>query len=137
MKEAVSKKECKMINHFGYNSERKLESALISIVVPVYNEEEGIQRSYQILTEHLQKIACDYEIVFSDNGSTDQTDIILRQIAQQDSHCKYVRLSRNFGYQINITVGMAYASGDAMIVIDSDLQDPPELIAEFIKHWQE
>jgi dolichol-phosphate mannosyltransferase len=78
-----------------------------------------------------------FEIIISDNGSTDDTEAILQQIATRDTRCKYVRLSRNFGYQNNITVGMAMAQGDAIIVIDSDLQDPLELIPVFIGHWQE
>ncbi|MDH5506969.1 MAG: glycosyltransferase family 2 protein [Anaerolineae bacterium] len=126
-----------MENHFGYNQKRGPGEALLSLVVPVYNEEEGIREAYGVLKQAAEETGYEYEIVLSDNGSEDQTERIIREIAAEDPACKYVRLSRNFGYQINISVGMAYARGDAMIVIDSDLQDPPELIGEFLRLWRE
>ena len=112
-------------------------SETISLVVPVFNEEKGIRKTYSILTDLMESHNYKFEIVISDNGSTDDTEAIVQEIAMQDKRCKYVRLSRNFGYQNNISVGMALANGDAIIVIDSDLQDPPELIPQFINHWKD
>ena len=109
----------------------------ISLVVPVFNEQNGIQATYETLVELMESQDYAFEIVVSDNGSTDGTEAIMQRIAARDTRCKYVRLSRNFGYQNNITVGMAVARGDAIVVIDSDLQDPVELIPVFIQHWQE
>lgn len=111
-------------------------TALVSLVVPVFNEQTGIERTYQTLVALMETHGCPFEIVISDNGSTDNTEAIVQHIALRDKRCKYVRLSRNFGYQNNISVGMALANGDAIIVIDSDLQDPPELIPQFIQLWQ-
>lgn len=117
-------------------SDRTLEKK-VSLVVPVFNEQEGIASTYQTLVNLMETHNFNFEIVISDNGSTDNTESIVQKIALEDTRCKYIRLSRNFGYQNNITVGMALATGDAIIVIDSDLQDPPELIPKFIELWQE
>ena len=109
----------------------------ISIVIPVFNEQNGIRAAYEAIAELMESQGCPFEIVISDNGSTDDTEAIVQRIAMKDKRCKYVRLSRNFGYQNNITVGMAVAGSDAIIVIDSDLQDPVELIPTFIRHWRD
>lgn len=111
--------------------------SLISLVIPVFNEQEGLPRVYEILNEIMSQHKYRYEIVVSDNGSTDQTEQIMQDIAAKDPRWKYVRLSRNFGYQNNISVGMSMARGDAIITIDSDLQDPPEMIATFLEHWEQ
>ncbi|MEL6148128.1 MAG: glycosyltransferase family 2 protein [Chloroflexota bacterium] len=113
------------------------QTALISLVMPVFNEQTGLPQVYSIVTELMESTGYPFEIVVSDNGSSDETEAIMWNILSQDDRWRYVRLSRNFGYQSNISVGMAMARGDAIIVIDSDLQDPPEMIHEFIKHWQQ
>jgi dolichol-phosphate mannosyltransferase len=108
-----------------------------SMVVPVLNEEEALPRTYEVLTGILERLGMPYEVVVTDNASRDNTPNMMRDICAKDPRWKFIRLSRNFGYQNSITAGMQAASGDAVMVIDADLQDPPELIPEFVKKWQE
>ena len=109
----------------------------ISVVVPLYNEEEVIEESYSRLTQVLQKIDGDYQIVFVNDGSKDRTEMIATNIAKNDRKVVLLNFSRNFGHQNAITAGMDYADGDAVIVIDADLQDPPELIYKMIEKYNE
>jgi dolichol-phosphate mannosyltransferase len=113
------------------------ESRLLSMVVPVLNEQEVLQETYATLNRTLEGLEMPFEVVVVDNGSTDQTPAIMSAICAGDARWKYLRLSRNFGYQNSITAGMLAARGDAIMVIDADLQDPPELIAAFVAKWQE
>ncbi len=108
-----------------------------SMVVPVRNEEAVLRRTYATLNEVLHRTGLEFEVVVVDNGSTDATPAIMAEICRLDRRWKYLRLSRDFTYQNSITAGMLAASGDAVMVIDADLQDPPELIPEFIARWQE
>jgi dolichol-phosphate mannosyltransferase len=108
-----------------------------SLVVPVRNEEAVLHRTYETLDEVLKRTGLEFEVVVVDNGSSDETPAIMAAICRRDGRWKYLRLSRNFGYQNSITAGMHAAAGDAIMVIDADLQDPPELIPEFIARWQE
>lgn len=117
--------------------ERSPEHAMLSLVIPVYNEEAGLPKLYPIITETMESIGYPYEVIVSDNGSTDRSEAILQEIAAKDSRWKYLRLSRNFGYQSNISLGMRMATGDAIMIIDADLQDPPEMLAVFVQHWQQ
>jgi dolichol-phosphate mannosyltransferase len=110
---------------------------LFSLVVPVLNEQEALPRTYETLTRVLEGLGMPYEVVVMDNASTDETPNLMAGICASDKRWKYVRLSRNFGYHNSITAGMMAASGDAIMVIDGDLQDPPELIPEFVKKWEE
>ncbi len=110
---------------------------LLSMVVPVLNEQDVIEDTRARLTRTLEELGMPFEVIVTDNGSTDQTPEMMRAICAQDPRWRYIRLSRNFGYQNSITAGMTAARGDAIMVIDADLQDPPELIAEFVKRWQE
>lgn len=112
---------------------------IISFVIPVFNEEENIFPVYDALlpiintyTERYQ-----FEFVFTDNHSTDHTFQKLEQLCQRDHRIRVFRFSRNFGYQKSILTGYLQAKGDALIQLDCDLQDPPELIHDFIKHWEE
>jgi dolichol-phosphate mannosyltransferase len=107
------------------------------MVVPVRNEEAVLRRTYATLNEILHRTGLEFEVVVVDNGSTDATPAIMAEICRLVRHWKYLRLSRDFTYQNSITAGMLAASGDAIMVIDADLQDPPELIPEFIARWQE
>ncbi|MBC2024491.1 glycosyltransferase family 2 protein [Listeria booriae] len=113
------------------------EAVLYSVVVPVYNEEEVLTQTYERLTSVLAKLDGDYELIFVNDGSRDKTISILQHLQFQDSHVKYLDFSRNFGHQVAITAGVDYAQGEAIIVIDADLQDPPELILEMVEKWQE
>ncbi|MCI0379456.1 MAG: glycosyltransferase family 2 protein [Gemmataceae bacterium] len=110
---------------------------LFSLVVPVLNEEDVIADTYARLNVVLEKVGLPFEVIVVDNGSTDRTPQICAALCAQDARWKYMRLSRNFGYQNSITAGQLAARGDAIMVIDADLQDPPELIPEFIAKWRE
>lgn len=108
-----------------------------SVVVPVYNEEAVISETHRRLFQVLGGLAPSWELIYVNDGSTDKTGQILRAFCRSDSRVKMLSFSRNFGHQTAITAGMDYAGGDAVIIIDADLQDPPELIPEMIAKWQE
>jgi dolichol-phosphate mannosyltransferase len=108
-----------------------------SIVVPVYNEELVIQTTYQRLKEVMDQTKEHYELIFVNDGSKDRSIEILREQSLIDPRVKIIDFSRNFGHQIAITAGMDYAEGNAIAVIDADLQDPPELILDMIEQWKE
>lgn len=110
---------------------------LFTLVVPILNEEEALPHTYQHLNCVLEKLDLPFEVIAVDNGSSDSTPQIMADICRRDARWKYLRLSRNFGYQNSITAGMLAAQGDAIMVIDADLQDPPELIPQFIEKWRE
>jgi dolichol-phosphate mannosyltransferase len=105
---------------------------LVSLVIPVYNEAEGIADLIGRLDHVLQGIDAAHEIVFVDDGSTDETRQILEDLAATDRSVKVLGLSRNFGHQAAITAGLDFADGDAVLVMDADLQDPPELLPEML-----
>lgn len=111
----------------------------ISLIVPVYNEEEMVEATYNKLKALTGSLSTkyEYEMIFTDNHSKDNTFNILHNIAKKDKNVKLIRFSRNFGYQKSIYTGYLFASGDAAIQIDCDLQDPPEMIEEFLKKWEE
>jgi dolichol-phosphate mannosyltransferase len=109
----------------------------ISIVVPCYNEAEGIRECHQRLTRVLADIGYPYEIVYVDDGSRDGTLRELATLHSHDSNITVVELSRNFGHQIAVTAGLEIASGDVVVIIDADLQDPPELIARMLEIWKQ
>jgi dolichol-phosphate mannosyltransferase len=113
------------------------DARLFSLVVPVLNEQEAIRDAYAALTRVLEGLDLPYEVIVTDNGSTDATPDVMRAVCAGDRRWKFIRLSRNFGYQNSITAGMLAASGDAVLVIDADLQDPPELIPAFVAKWKE
>lgn len=114
------------------------EKKLISVVVPVCNEEGNIEPLYAALTEVWHGLAERYEleIVFTDNHSEDETFNELKRLAARDPRVRVFRFSRNFGFQRSIYAGYMQARGAAAVQIDCDLQDPPSLIAEFLKHWE-
>ncbi len=108
---------------------------LLSIVVPVYNEEAVLLQCYRRLAEVSSDL--DAEILFVDDGSRDHSAAILDGLAQRDPRVKVLLLTRNFGHQAAVTAGLHHACGQAVVVIDADLQDPPELITEFLRRWQQ
>ena len=116
---------------------RFTDRPFLSIVVPVYNEEPNIQPFYDAVRLQAERLSArfDFEFVFTDNHSHDQTFALLSALAAQDARVRVFRFSRNFGYQRSIMTGYAMALGDAAIQLDCDLQDPPELIETFIDHW--
>lgn len=110
----------------------------LSVVVPVHNEESVLPETFRQLGAVLENLpGGPHEIVFVDDGSTDASASILRTLQRQDSRIRVLRFSRNFGHQIAITAGLEHAAGDAVVVIDADLQDPPEVIVDFVKKWEE
>ena len=112
-------------------------SVLLSIVVPVYNEQEVLPEFHRRLSAVLEQVPASTEIVFVNDGSTDATGKLLEMLHDRDPRVAVVDLSRNFGKEIALTAGLDHARGDAVVVIDADLQDPPELIPELMKHWRE
>ncbi|MGN1299294.1 MAG: glycosyltransferase family 2 protein [Candidatus Scatovivens sp.] len=109
----------------------------VSIVVPMYFEEKVVEECYNRLTKILMNLEnYDYEIICVNDGSTDNTLKILERLAQKDEKLKILSFSRNFGHQAAVTAGLRYVTGDAIVIIDADLQDPPELIPEMLKLWE-
>lgn len=108
----------------------------VSIVVPCYNEQEGIRACHDRLTQVLAALGESYEIIYVDDGSRDKTAEILHQIHAEDPHAVIVQLSRNFGHQPAVTAGLSASLGRAVVIIDADLQDPPELIPEMLALWR-
>ena len=110
----------------------------ISIVIPAYNEEETLKFLYERLIKIMQEMKqYEFEILFINDGSKDKTYEIITELRQKDARISYVDFSRNFGKEIAIIAGIDYAKGDAVIFIDADLQDPPELIPELVQFWEE
>ncbi|MBQ3201068.1 MAG: glycosyltransferase [Clostridia bacterium] len=110
---------------------------LLSLIVPVFNEEEVIGTSFARMDEAMRALPYEYEIIYINDGSRDGTMAHLRKIAAENSHVKVLSFSRNFGHQLAVTAGMDAAKGDALIVIDVDLQDPPEVIAKLVEAWEQ
>lgn len=110
----------------------------ISIVIPMYYEEKVVKECYKRLTNVLNSLEnYEYEIIFINDGSKDKTLELLKEIAQKDKNVKIISFSRNFGHQAAVTAGLKETTGDAIVIIDADLQDPPELIPEMLKLWEE
>lgn len=122
-----------------YFNDRKLDNKQInielSLVIPVYNEEENLSALYSSLNIVLKELGVRYEVIFVDDGSLDKSFDILVGLREKDDRIKLLKLSRNFGHQIAITAGINYSSGNAVITIDADLQDPPEVIADLYKNY--
>ena len=111
------------------------DQILLSVVVPAYNEEEVLPAFHKRLSTVLDSMCMESEIVYVNDGSADNTLTVITALRELDPRVAIVDLSRNFGKEIALTAGLDHASGDAVVVIDADLQDPPELIPELIKHW--
>ncbi len=112
---------------------------LISILIPSYNEEKNIEPLYieleKVTSKHTDKY--DFEYIFVDDGSIDNTVEVLEQFAKKDTKIKLIELSRNFGKEIALTAGIHHVNSDALIIMDADLQHPPQLISTFIEKWEE
>lgn len=106
---------------------------LLSVIIPCYNEELVVRESHKRLTSVMQQIEMDYELIFINDGSRDNTYSILKELASQDPCTKILNFARNFGHQCAVTAGLNNCNGDLAVIIDSDLQDPPEVILEMLE----
>ncbi len=110
----------------------------ISIIIPTYNEEESLPFLYEKLNEIMAKMTnYDFEILFVNDGSKDRTIELIKSFREKDERYNYVDFARNFGQEVAMAAGIDYATGDCAIFMDADLQDPPDLIPEMVKHWEE
>jgi len=114
-----------------------MDKVTLSVIVPMYNEEKVIPETYKRLKNVLDGLNESYEIIFINDGSRDRTGEMLLKICESDYNTKLIDFARNFGHQIAITAGMDYAAGDCMVIIDGDLQDPPELIPDMMELWRQ
>jgi len=114
-----------------------MSKPIYSIIAPIFNESGNIQELYHRLRDVLDSTGESWEIILVDDGSTDDSADLIRQYADQDARVKPVIFARNFGHQIAVTAGLDYSQGDAVVIIDSDLQDPPEVILDLISKWKE
>jgi len=108
-----------------------------SIIIPIYNEQENIHKLYDRLKSVMNGMNVSHEFVFVNDGSRDRSMILIKELAAKDNSVHYINLSRNFGHQIAVTAGIDHVRGKAIVIIDADLQDPPELIAEMYAKMKE
>ena len=109
----------------------------LSIIIPVYNEESNVNLLYDRLTKVVLALGLSYEFIFINDGSKDKTIALVKNLVKKDKHIKYIDFSRNFGHQIAVTAGLDLSMGKAVVIIDADLQDPPELIKDLYEKMQE
>jgi polyisoprenyl-phosphate glycosyltransferase len=110
---------------------------LYSIVIPVYNEAEVLPTLYQRLTQVMESLGEPYEVIFVNDGSRDVSPFLIRELQAKDERVKLISFSRNFGHQTAITAGLDHSVGQAVVVMDADLQDPPEVIPRMVEKWRE
>lgn len=108
-----------------------------SIIIPCYNEQEVIQETHRRLSLVMQGMDGDYELIYVNDGSKDNTPNLLNDLQEKDAHVRVIHFARNGGHQIAVSAGLDHASGDALVIIDADLQDPPEVIPEMAAKWRE
>ena len=110
---------------------------MISIVTPVYNEEDNVVFFHEEITKVMKTTGMDYELIYVNDGSKDRTDELIRELAEKDPHVRAITFARNFGHQTAITCGMDFARGDAVITMDGDMQHPPQLIPLLLEKWKD
>ena len=110
---------------------------MISIVTPVYNEEDNVVFFHEEITKVMKTTGMDYELIYVNDGSKDRTDELIRELAEKDSHVRAITFAGDFGHQTAITCGMDFARGDAVITMDGDMQHPPELIPLLLEKWKD
>jgi glycosyltransferase involved in cell wall biosynthesis len=113
-----------------------MESKMISIVIPIYNEAPNVVPLYETVKSIIKKLPQKFELIFVDDGSSDDSVRELRYVTKRDKNAKIIELARNFGKEIAVTAGIHTAKGDAAIIMDADLQHPPELLPEFLDEWE-
>ncbi|RMF79459.1 MAG: glycosyltransferase [Chloroflexi bacterium] len=113
-----------------------MSNPVISIIAPIYNEEGNIALLYERITAVMEQTGETWEFIMVNDGSSDNSPALMEELAARASHVKTIHFARNFGHQIAVTAGIDHAAGDAVILIDADLQDPPELIHELIERWR-
>jgi polyisoprenyl-phosphate glycosyltransferase len=118
-------------------AETRGRTGLISVVIPVFNEERSLTRLVDRLAAALDVTGRPWEVVFVDDGSIDATTSVLAAVNVREPRCKAVVLSRNFGKEIAVAAGLRYAGGDCAVIMDGDLQHPPEAIASFVRFWEQ
>ena len=121
-----------MNDHYCSRIGRRCEETLVSVVLPVYNEAEALPILAARIADVLERVPVRYEIIFVDDGSRDQSPQVLDQLAAASDRVRVVHLSRNFGHQAAVQAGLAHARGDAVVLMDSDMQDAPEAIPRFL-----
>ena len=121
----------------GLNSEQLFPPTTLAVVVPVYNEAAGLRAFYERTVATLESLDCDWQLIFADDGSQDGSGSIMDELAEADSRVGVIRLSRNFGKELVMTAGLDHVDAEAVVMIDADLQDPPELIPELVRCWRE
>ncbi len=117
--------------------ESECERPVYSVVAPIFNEKETLPHFYERVVQVMETLAESFELIFINDGSYDGSYEVLRQLHKQDPRVRVLDFSRNFGHQIAISAGLDYARGAAVIILDSDLQDPPELIPEMVARWKD
>jgi glycosyltransferase involved in cell wall biosynthesis len=110
---------------------------IFSIIAPIYNEEDSLPELYKRVSEVMDRTHEPWELILVNDGSRDKSPEIIRELAARDRRVRPVMFARNFGHQIAVTAGLDYSRGDAVVIIDADLQDPPEVILDLIEKWQE
>jgi len=113
------------------------QSPVITIIAPIFNELENLPILHKRVSDVMEKSQLSWELILVDDGSSDGSTDLIRDLAKKDDRIRPIIFARNFGHQIAVTAGLDYSRGDAVVIIDSDLQDPPEVILELIKKWQE
>lgn len=111
--------------------------SVFSIIIPCYNEEAVLHETHKRLTQVMQGMGDTYELIYVNDGSHDKTPLLLDQLAREDSHVRVVHFARNGGHQVAVSAGLDYATGEAVVIIDADLQDPPEVIPEMAEKWRQ
>jgi len=110
---------------------------LISIVVPVFNEEDNIEVFHQEVCKHMEPLKYNFELIFVDDGSSDATPLLLERLSKQDERVRGLIMARNYGHQLALTCGLDHANGDAVITMDGDMQHPPEMLPLLLSKWEE
>ena len=108
-----------------------------SLIIPIYNEEENLPELYRRISAVMERMDGPVELILVNDGSRDRSLELLRELHEQDSRICYLSLARNFGHQIAVTAGLNFSSGQVVVIMDGDLQDPPELILDMVEQWRQ